>query len=125
MFDVEPFWRREFSIAPIPSADIVEHDKTYEISLDIPGVDPGNVRVELAEGILSVSGEKQEQKEEHKKNYHLSERYHGRFERSFRIPEDVDSAKITASFNKGVLTLSLPKDGEAKKHSKQIPVKAG
>ena len=125
LFDVEPFWRREFSVAPIPASDIVEHDKDYQIAIELPGMDEGNVEVELSNGILSITGEKKEQKEEHKKNYHLSERYHGSFQRSFRIPEGVDTARIDAALRKGVLTVTLPKDGEAQKNAKHIPIKAG
>lgn len=124
-FDVEPFWRRGFNVTPVLASDIVEREKEYEIAVELPGMDEKNVQVKLVNGVLSITGEKKEQKEETKDNYHLSERHHGSFERSFRVPEGVDTAKIEASFKKGVLTVTLPKDGEAQKGAKQIAIKAG
>jgi len=73
--------------------------------------------------MLTIKGEKKEEKEENRKDYHLSERRYGAFERSFGIPDGVDADKIAASFKKGVLTITLPKTPEAKKQEKKIAVK--
>jgi HSP20 family protein len=77
----------------------------------------------MANGILTISGEKQDQKEEKKKDYYLQERHYGSFERSFEIPESVDSDKIQATVKKGVLTVTLPKKSEAQKPAKKVEVK--
>ncbi|MHC2791871.1 HSP20 family molecular chaperone IbpA [Mesorhizobium jarvisii] len=73
---------------------------------------------------LTIKGEKQEEKEEKDKDYYLSERRYGSFQRSFQLPDGVDADKIDASFTKGVLTVKLPKTAEAQKAEKKITVKA-
>jgi len=70
-------------------------------------------------------GEKKEEKEERKKDYHLSERRYGAFQRSFTVPDGIDADKIDATFKDGVLTVSLPKTAEAQKKEKQITIKKG
>jgi HSP20 family protein len=123
-FDVEPFWRRELSWRGAPAVDITETDKAYEITAELPGIDEKNVEVKLANGGLTIKGEKQEEKEEKEKDYYLQERHFGSFERYFRVPEGVDTNKIEATFNKGVLTVTLPKSQEAQKAETKIKVKA-
>lgn len=125
LFDVEPFWRREFKFTAVPAADIVEHEQAYEVTVETPGMDDKNIQVELSEGMLVISGEKKEEKEETKKNYHLSERHHGSFQRSFRIPENVLTDQIGAAFKNGVLTVTLPKNGKGAASAKKVEIKAG
>jgi HSP20 family protein len=74
-------------------------------------------------GVLTIKGEKQEDKEEKNKDFHMRERRFGSFERALRIPETVDADKIEASFKKGVLSVTLPKTVEAQKPVKTIEVK--
>jgi HSP20 family protein len=124
VFDIEPFWRREVTSGTAPSVDIVETEKAYEVTAELPGMDEKNIEVKLANGGLRIKGEKKEEKEEKKKDYYLSERRYGSFERYFRVPEGVDTDKIEASFKKGVLTVTLPKKAEAQKPEKKIEVKA-
>lgn len=124
MFDIEPFWQRDWSWTANPAVDIVEHEKNYEITADLPGFDEKSVEVKISNGNLVIKGEKKEEKEEKRKDYFLQERHFGSFERSFRIPESVDAEKLEASFKKGVLTVTLPKKPEALKPEKKIPVKA-
>ncbi|MCK6453045.1 MAG: Hsp20/alpha crystallin family protein [Alphaproteobacteria bacterium] len=121
-FELEPFWRREFSFGAVPAVDIVEKDKAYEITAELPGMDEKNVEVTFSEGMLTIKGEKQEEKEEKKKDYYLSERRYGSFHRSMRVPEGIDADKIEAGFKKGVLTVTLPKTAEAQKKEKKIAV---
>ena len=120
----EPFWRGEVSWGAVPAVDVVEKDKAYEITAELPGMDEKNIELKVSDGMLSITGEKSEEKEEKKKDYYLSERSYGSFERSFRIPEGVDADKIEASFKNGVLTVTLPKKAEAQKPEKKIAVKA-
>jgi len=81
-------------------------------------------QIKLADGVLTIKGEKQEEKEEKKKDYYLHERSFGSFQRAFQVPDGVDADKIEASFKNGVLTVTLPKSAQAQKTAKKIDVKA-
>jgi HSP20 family protein len=87
-------------------------------------MDEKNIEVKVVDGGLTIKGEKKDEREEKKKDYYLSERSYGSFERYFRLPESVDADKIEASFKNGVLTVTLPKKAEALKPAKKIEVKA-
>lgn len=106
-----------------PAIDVTESDTAYEIAAELPGMDEKNVDVTLANGVLTIKGEKKEEREEKKKDYYLSERSFGSFERSFRLPDSVDTAKIDAAFKNGILNITLPKTPEAKQSEKKIIVK--
>jgi len=121
-FDIEPFWSPE-SWVPVPAVDFVERDNGYEVHADLPGVDEKDIEVNVSGGVLTIKGEKHEEKEEKKPDFHLRERRFGSFERALRVPEGVDAEKIEASFRKGVLTVMLPKTAEAMKPVKKIEVK--
>jgi HSP20 family protein len=84
-----------------------------------------NVEVRFAEGVLTIKGEKQEEREEKKKGYHMHESSFGSFERTFQVPGDVDTDKIKASFKKGMLAVTLPKSAEARRAEKRITVTTG
>ncbi len=124
LFAAEPFWQRT-SKWTAPAVDMVEGEKAFELTAELPGMDEKNIEVKVADGRLTIKGEKQEEKEEKKKDYYLQERRFGSFERSFELPEGVDADKIEASFKKGILTVTLPKKPEAQKPTKKIEVKAG
>ena len=126
LFDIEPFRRGNGNggFAAMPAVDVSETDKGYEITAELPGMDEKNVEVKLANGVLTIKGEKHDEKEEKDKDYYMRERSFGSFERSFAVPEGVDSEKIEASFKKGVLSVTLPKSPEAQKTEKKITVKA-
>ena len=124
-FSMAPFWRREATWAAAPAVDVAETDKAYELTAELPGLTEKDLEVKLANGALAIKGEKQEEKEEKKKDYYISERRYGAFERSFQLPEGVDTDKIEASFKNGVLKVMLPKTPEAQKTAKKIDVKAG
>lgn len=125
LFDIEPFVRRELTWGTAPAVDIVEKDDAYQVTAEVPGMDEKDIEVTVADGALTIKGEKHEEKEEKKKGYHLRERSFGSFERCFRLPAGVDADRIDASFRKGVLTVTLPKKPEAKAARKQVKVKAG
>lgn len=110
---LEPPLTRDLNWASTPAVDIVEKDKAYEVTAELPGMDEKNIEVKVANGTLCIKGEKEEDKEDKRKDYHLSERRYGSFERRFQIPEGVDADKIEAKFSKGVLTVSLPKTAAA------------
>jgi HSP20 family protein len=120
----EPFWRRGAVWNTAPAVDVTETEKAYNIVAELPGIDEKNVEVKLTNGILTIKGEKQEEKEEKKKDYYLRECQYGKFERSFELPDGVDQDKIEANVKKGVLTVTLPKTAEAQTAEKKIAIKA-
>jgi HSP20 family protein len=124
VFDIEPFWQPESWIAA-PAIDFVQHDKAFEISVELPGLDEKNIEVKLVNGVLTIKGQKEEDKVERKEDFHLRERRFGSFARSVRVPDTVDENKIDAKFKNGVLTVTLPKTPEPQKAVKKIEVKGG
>lgn len=122
-FDIEPFWRRELSFAGMPAVDIIEKDDAFEISAELPGMDEKHIEIKLSNGALVIKGEKKDEREENRKDYHLSERHYGAFQRTFGLPEGVDADRIEAHFSKGVLTLHLPKKPESRQTEKTIDIK--
>jgi HSP20 family protein len=84
VFDVEPFWRGELTFGKAPAVDIAERDNEYEITAELPGMAEEDIDVKYADGVLSIKGEKKEEKEEKHKDYYLSERPFGSFQRSFQ-----------------------------------------
>jgi HSP20 family protein len=121
---LEPMWGNDKGWAAVPAVDVVEKDRAYEISAELPGIDQKDIELKVSDGVLSITGEKSEEKEEKKKGYHLSERRYGSFARSFVIPDSVEVDKIDAQFKNGVLTVTLPKKAAAMKPEKKIEVKA-
>lgn len=103
-------------------ADLSETDEGYELQVDLPGLKKENIEVELSEGILTISGERSDQREDERKGYYLSERSYGAVRRSFRVPESVEADRIKAEFKDGVLTLTMPKSEQAKASSRRIEV---
>ncbi|WP_342242201.1 Hsp20/alpha crystallin family protein [Inquilinus sp. OTU3971] len=124
MFGSEPIWSRGMIQGIAPAVDIAEKDKEYKLTAELPGLDERHIEVKLSNGVLTIKGEKSEEKEEREKDYQLCERRYGAFQRSFTLPDNIDAAKIAASFKNGVLTISLPKTAEALKSEKTIDVKA-
>lgn len=105
-----------------PRVDVSESDRSYELTAEIPGMEENDVEVTLTENMLTITGEKQEESEQKEKSYHVRERRYGSFRRTFTVPADVDANKISARFDKGVLTVSLPKARRPRGKRRQIPV---
>lgn len=124
MFDLAPLWQSDSSFGiNVPAVDVSEDDKAYQITAELPGLDEKSIEVSLSGNQLVLKGEKRQEKEEKDKNYYLSERSYGSFQRSFGLPDGVDRDKIAATFAKGVLTVTLPKTAEVQKHQKKIEIK--
>ena len=104
--------------------DLAEPDTAYEITAELPGLDEKNIEVNLANGGITIKGQKKEEVEEKKKDYYVSERSYGSFERYFDLPDGVDADNIGATFKNGVLKVTMPKTAEAQKPAKKIEVKA-
>ena len=108
----------------LPAVDLVERDGSYELQAELPGLDPKDVEVKLSDGIMTIKGEKSASHVEDKDDFHLRERSYGAFQRSFRLPAGIDPDKVAATFDKGVLTVTLPKTAEAREKERKIEVKA-
>ena len=104
-----------------PRVDVMERKDAFVIKAELPGVDKSNVKITVQDSVLTIRGEKKQEKEENDLNVHRVERSYGTFERSFSLPTTVKSDKIDASFRDGVLTVTMPKVEEAK--PKEIEVK--
>src|SRR6185437_12263103 len=119
----EPFWSNDADLA-VPAVDFSEDKNAYTVTAELPGIEEKDVDVTVSGGMLTIRGEKKKEKEEKDKNYYLSERSYGSFQRSFTLPDTVDQDKIAATFAKGVLTVTLPKNAQAQKTEKKIAIKA-
>lgn len=105
-----------------PRVDISETDKEYTIKADLPEVKKEDVKVTLDHGLLTIQGERKQEKEEKGKRFHRVECSYGSFTRSFRLPENIKEADIKADYKDGVLTLSLPKSAIEKPKVKEIEI---
>jgi HSP20 family protein len=106
-----------------PRADICETDDNFSVNVEVPGIKREDVKINLENHVLSISGENKQEKEEKGKKFHRVERYYGCFSRSFSLPENVDEEKIDAVFKDGMLTLTIPKKEVAKPKAIEIKVK--
>lgn len=97
-----------------PRVDIAETEKTFVLKMEIPEVEKKDVKVSVDNGVLSISGERKQEKEEKGLHFHRVERYFGHFDRSFTLPDNVDQSHVDAKFKDGMLTVELPKLGESK-----------
>jgi HSP20 family protein len=107
-----------------PAWDVKETEKEVVVKAELPGIDEKDVQLTIHDGVLSMRGEKKSERKEERENYHMMERSYGSFQRSIRLPETVDEDKVEASFDKGVLTVTLPKRPEAVKAQKKIEIKS-
>jgi HSP20 family protein len=107
-----------------PAWDVKETEKELVVKADLPGMDEKNVQVTIGNGVLTLRGEKESERKEEHGNYHTMERSYGSFQRSIRLPETIDEDKAGARFDKGVLTVTLPKRPETVKAHKKIEIKS-
>jgi HSP20 family protein len=109
----------------IPAMDLAETEDAYVLRTDLPGVDPAEVSIELQHRVLTVSGERRSESEGEQAGWQRVERSFGAFSRSLTLPEGVDAEAITAAFDKGVLTVRVPKPEARKPHRVTIAVEGG
>ena len=128
--DMDRFWNSFFERGTLrseeggewlPSLDVAETKNEIVVKAEVPGLEPKDIDISLSDGLLTIKGEKKQEREEKEENYHLVERSYGSFARSIRLPNEVQSDKINASYKNGVLKIVLPKSEEAKK--KEIKIK--
>jgi HSP20 family protein len=106
----------------IPAMDLVETPEHFVLKADLPGLGERDVKVELEDNVLTISGERREEHEEKREGYHRVERATGTFSRSLTLPEGVDADRIEALFDKGVLEVRVPKPEERKPRRVNISV---
>ncbi|MGI8714624.1 MAG: Hsp20/alpha crystallin family protein [Solirubrobacteraceae bacterium] len=109
----------------LPATDLIESDSHYVLRADLPGVAEDDINVELDNDVLTISGERKSEHEDRKAGYYRVERTSGNFRRSVRLPEGIDSESIKATFERGVLEVSVPKPEQSKPRKVQITVGAG
>ena len=129
--EIDDLWDRFFPEIPfegryvthewLPSIDMTETKDRLVVKAELPGLDAKDVEITLNEDVLTIRGEKKEEKEEKGEHRFFVERYWGEFERRIKLPTPVKSEKIDATFKKGILTINLPKSEEARE--KEIKIK--
>ena len=112
------------NVSWMPSMEIVEKNGALIVTAELPGIAPENVDITVEDDVLTISGEKNEETKEDDKDaqFYLCERRYGSFRRSFTLPKAVDADKITATFAKGVLTITLPRSEKVKAKGKKIAI---
>jgi HSP20 family protein len=105
-----------------PLVDISEDDKEYTVKAEIPEMKKDDIKINVHDDVLTVSGERKYEKEEKGKKYHRVERAYGSFRRSFALPENADGSKISAEYKDGVLKVHLPKSEQAKKKAIEVKI---
>lgn len=105
----------------MPLTDIYEDNDNYYLKVDLPGIKKDDVKISYADGTLSISGERSQEKETKDKKFHRIERSYGKYFRSFNIPKEIKEDKINAEFKDGQLSITIPKADEVK--PKEIDIK--
>lgn len=114
------------AMAPMVSArmNVSETENQIKATIELPGVSEKDVEVRIDDGVLTISGEKKEEQTEEKENYHFMERSYGAFRRSIQLPSSADTTQVRATFDKGVLTVVVPKNPQQERSCK-IPIQVG
>lgn len=120
-----PSMKARFESMLAPDIDVSETDKEIQVSAELPGVEEKDVDVTLADGRLTIKGEKKQESEEKDKEFHRVERSYGSFERTLSLPDEIDENKVSATFKNGVLSVTIAKKKGAKPAAKKIAVKKG
>jgi HSP20 family protein len=118
-----PFERlKDKKAVVLPAIDIADEGGNYRVTAELPGMSEKDIEVTKHGDLLTIKGEKREEKEKKGKGYYLAERHFGSFERTMRLPGTVDEAKIDAKYANGVLTVTLPKSAEAASKKQKIEI---
>lgn len=105
-----------------PAMDLVEGEDHYTLRADLPGMDQKDVSIEINDNVLTIAGERRDEQEQTRQGWHRVERSFGRFSRSLTLPEGIDPGAVTADFDKGVLSITVPKPEQRKPRRVQISV---
>jgi len=106
-----------------PAVDIIDEKENIKVCADLPGMNKDEIEVTVENNVLTIKGEKKEERETKEKGYVRSERYYGAFHRSFTLPSGVDTNKVNANYKEGVLEITLPKREDAKTRQIKVDVK--
>ena len=106
--------------APLPAIEMAEREKDYRLTAELPGLQEDDVEISVADGVLTLSGEKREEADREEGGRTISERRYGAFSRQVTLPADVDPDAIGATFNKGVLTVTMGKDANLPARARKI-----
>lgn len=106
-----------------PLSDIAETKDEYQVSVELPGLKDEDVEISLEDNVLTIKGEKKQEETKEERNYHYAERSYGAFERSISLPDNIKADAISATFNNGVLNISIPKMANPPSTVKKIPLK--
>jgi len=128
---MESFWDRLFREMPVteqawgwsPFVDITSTDEHIQVKAELSGLNSDDINVDVTGNVLTIRGEKKIEEEQEEERYLFRERYFGSFKRSFRLPANVESDKVSAEFNDGILKIDIPKAEESKQ--KKIEIKTG
>jgi HSP20 family protein len=134
--DIQTRLNRVFNEAPVrrtegdglffadwaPAVDIQETDKEYLIKAELPEIKKEDVKVEVLDGVLTIEGERTQEKEEKGKKFHKVERAYGKFVRQFALPKEVEASRVQADFKDGMLNVHLPKSAAAKPTTVEVKV---
>ena len=112
-------WEREW----IPSLEMSETKDNFVVKAEVPGINAKDIDISLTGDVLTIKGEKKQEKDETEEDYHLVERSYGSFSRSVRLPAEVESDRIKASYKNGILNITLPKSEKVK--AKEVKIKVG
>lgn len=119
------FERHDWRLAESPGFEVSETDDEIRVKAELPGMDEKDIEVTLDDDVLTIRGERNEQHEEKKRSYQISEMSRGSFYRTIPLQAAIDRDKVKARFKRGVLTLTLPKTEQAKSERKRIPISTG
>lgn len=116
--------RREAPVAAVwaPVVDATENDGAYELAVELPGVNPGDVKVAVRDNVLTISGERSAVTPAEGSRTHITERVFGAFQRRFTLPKNADGERVSAEFKNGVLLTSIPKREEVKPREIEVKV---
>lgn len=117
---VDRLFGRATRVAWAPAMDVRETEDRFDVTMDLPGLEPADVSVTFEDGVLTISGTRELSSEETSETYHRIERSYGSFARSLRLPRTADGERIGASFDKGVLSVSVPKAEAAKPRTIEV-----
>jgi HSP20 family protein len=105
----------------VPKIEVVENDKSIELTAEMPGLQEGDVEISLVDNVLTIRGEKRAEQERDEQNYHVTERVYGSFYRAIELPAGIDPSRVEASMSNGVLKVSIPKPAHSE--TQRIEVK--
>jgi HSP20 family protein len=119
-----PWFTEESDGFSMPKLDVSETKEALQVSAELPGIAEKDIHVEVADGVLTITGEHEDKKEEKDKKYHRVERSRRAYRRAMSLPAGIDEAEVSATLKNGVLEITIPKTAEAKAKTRKIEVKA-